>query len=258
MNPEIEKLIKLAIADGEITEKERGIILRKAEKFGEDKDEVEMIIDGEIALAFKEQNNNQLISNSVSTKEGNIKKCPACGAPVPSMAMKCNECDHEFRNTEASQSAQDFYKQLKSANTKDRALIISNFPVPNTKEDLIEFITLATGNSRELSVEERNSYLINAFKGTYKPELHFKESEIKAWQAKAEAAILKARLMFSDNVILIEQLNKYEESYNANKNFKRTRIKEAQKVPLTIFFSLAIVITIILLLMFLLIIFSPR
>ena len=45
MHPEIENLINMAIADGEVTEKERAIILRKAEGFGEDKDEVEMILE---------------------------------------------------------------------------------------------------------------------------------------------------------------------------------------------------------------------
>ena len=61
MHPEIEKLIQLAIADGEITEKERAVIMRKAEKLGEDIDEVEMILDGELALfkkAIESENNN--------------------------------------------------------------------------------------------------------------------------------------------------------------------------------------------------------
>jgi hypothetical protein len=40
MNPEIEKLIELSLVDGEITDKEKSIILKKAEKFGEDPDEV--------------------------------------------------------------------------------------------------------------------------------------------------------------------------------------------------------------------------
>ena len=31
MHPEIENLINMALADGEVTEKERGIILRKSE-----------------------------------------------------------------------------------------------------------------------------------------------------------------------------------------------------------------------------------
>jgi uncharacterized membrane protein YebE (DUF533 family) len=34
MNPEIEKLIDLALADGEITDKERAVIIKKAEKNG--------------------------------------------------------------------------------------------------------------------------------------------------------------------------------------------------------------------------------
>ena len=54
MNAEIENLIEMALADGEVTEKERAIIFRKADTLGEDKDEVEMILDGKIALLKKE------------------------------------------------------------------------------------------------------------------------------------------------------------------------------------------------------------
>ena len=45
MHPEIENLISMAIADGDVTEKERAIILRKADLLSEDKDEVEMILE---------------------------------------------------------------------------------------------------------------------------------------------------------------------------------------------------------------------
>jgi len=55
MHPEIENLINMALADGEVTERERAIILRKAESLGIDKDEVEIILDGKIALMKKEQ-----------------------------------------------------------------------------------------------------------------------------------------------------------------------------------------------------------
>ena len=34
MHPEIEKLIDLALADGQITEKERNVILKKAAELG--------------------------------------------------------------------------------------------------------------------------------------------------------------------------------------------------------------------------------
>ena len=69
MNPEIENLINMALADGEVTEKERSIILKKAEVLDLDVDEVEMILDGRIALIVKENTTEQTKSN----KEGNIK-----------------------------------------------------------------------------------------------------------------------------------------------------------------------------------------
>jgi len=48
MHPEIEKLIDLALADAQITEKERKVILKKAAELGVDTDEVEMILDGKL------------------------------------------------------------------------------------------------------------------------------------------------------------------------------------------------------------------
>ena len=87
MNAELENLIEMALADGEVTEKERAIILRKAEALGEDKDEVEMILDGKIALMMKEQNASQQQSKPESNKEGDIKKCPSCGAPASSFKI---------------------------------------------------------------------------------------------------------------------------------------------------------------------------
>jgi hypothetical protein len=81
MNAEIEKLIKLAIADGTITEKEKEIIFRKAEKLGEDIDEVELILNGELAL-LKEGNGESFLSltgggeTTISKEGGGIKVQP--------------------------------------------------------------------------------------------------------------------------------------------------------------------------------------
>ena len=59
MNPEIDKLIDLALADGQITEKEREIILRKAEKLGEDVDFIEMYIENRLSKQQKTDLNLQ-------------------------------------------------------------------------------------------------------------------------------------------------------------------------------------------------------
>ncbi len=56
MNQEIEKLINLTIATGEITEKKRATIMHKAESLGEDLDEVELILNGELALLKRSEN----------------------------------------------------------------------------------------------------------------------------------------------------------------------------------------------------------
>jgi ribosomal protein L37E len=77
MNPEIEKLIDLALADGEITDKERKVILKKAEKLGEDPDEVEVILDGRLHL------------KSSSKK---IIKCPNCGQEENGISQICSSC----------------------------------------------------------------------------------------------------------------------------------------------------------------------
>ena len=59
MNPEIEKLINLTIATGEITEKKRETIMRKAEHLGEDLDEVELILNGELALSKQKEKSDK-------------------------------------------------------------------------------------------------------------------------------------------------------------------------------------------------------
>ena len=48
MHPEIEKLVKYALVNGELTEKKRAVIMRKAESLGLDLDEVELFLNGEL------------------------------------------------------------------------------------------------------------------------------------------------------------------------------------------------------------------
>jgi len=68
MHPDIEKLITLALSDGTVTEKEREIILRKAEKLNLDIDEVEMYLEGKIAnhsgINPKDSSANQVSKSS--------------------------------------------------------------------------------------------------------------------------------------------------------------------------------------------------
>ncbi len=217
MNPEIENLINMALADGEVTEKERVIILRKAESLGFDKDEVEMILEGMIALNNKQANS---ISSPKSSKEGDIKKCPACGAVAQSFNSKCPECGHEFRNVQVVNSIKTLHLELQKVEEEERTRprgwvekldgelavakavanrqksIIASFPVPNAKEDLLEFLSVASAES---------SKKLGLFIAAIHPDAILKN----AWRAKCEQIILKARLTFKDNKETLEEIEMY-------------------------------------------------
>jgi len=153
MHPEIENLIEMALADGVVTEKERAIILRKSESLGEDKDEIELILDGKIAQLKKEKE-AKVLPNTFpappiekrSNKVGDLKKCPSCGATVNPFQVICKECGHEFRNIEANNCLKQLEVKLNKIkedveNYEEKVSnVIKTHPIPNTKEDLLEFI----------------------------------------------------------------------------------------------------------------------
>lgn len=225
MNSEIENLIEMTLADGEVTEKERAIILRKAEALGEDVDEVEMILDGKLHLTQKADTPPPLTVKSEkpkSNKKGDIKKCPSCGSPVESFSTKCNECGHEFRNVEVNSSVNELLNELKKISKskfKDedgyfeeyeyveaRAETIRNFAIPTSKEDLIEFATkgISEFNSKETDNEELNS----------------------AWESKAEEAISKLNVFALNDKSIIPIIENLEKKFT--EKLKRNR-KEKQK-----------------------------
>ena len=112
-NEKIEALIKAALADGELTEKEKQILFKRAESEGIDLDEFEMVLSAKLY----EHNNAKLSQQSSpkSNKFGDIRKCPVCGAILQSFQHKCDDCGYEFRNVEAVESAQKLFDLLQAA-----------------------------------------------------------------------------------------------------------------------------------------------
>lgn len=131
MNPEIEKLIDLALADGEITDKERSVILKKAEKLDEDPDEVEMILDG-----------RSHESKKLKTKEkvGNIKVCPSCGESVKSFQLNCSSCGHEFRNIDSSNLISEIIKNTSQLSITQRIQYVKSINIPKDKDSIISVL----------------------------------------------------------------------------------------------------------------------
>ena len=234
MHPEIENLINMALADGEVKEKERAIILRKAESLGIDKDEVEMILDGKIALMKKEQASNYSVPKS--EKLGDLKKCPACGSEVQSFQINCVACNHEFNNIDANVSIQKLFILLNECENErgnqefsvgsalgnmfaraygigggDKVIekkksIISGFPIPNTREDILEFLALAMPNSKQ--------------KGNFftkqQPENKSHNDLAPTWFSKCEQVIMKARFAMKNDQKTIQEIEYYANQFYNN------------------------------------------
>ena len=249
-NEKLEALITAALADGVLTEKEKQILFKKAEAMGIDLDEFEMVLDARLVeLKKKEARENQQYqlemekaksaqpSAPKSEKYGDVRKCPACGAIVPSMAAKCPECGYEFTNVEANSSTrllmqkideiQAQYAELTAnVDNKDESAIrtrgyqvkrqlndrtaqlIQNFPIPNTREDLIEFLTLCIGNSKADSVM-----------------LDGNDPVTPAWRKKLQQVIAKVKVALPNDQQAQELIDEYEgKRENSKKKGKKIAI----------------------------------
>ena len=105
-NEKIEMLINAALADGVLTEKEKQILFKRAQEQGIDLDEFEMVLDARLVELQKAEKERAATSAPKSTKFGDVRKCPVCGALVPALAVSCAECGYEFTGINASSSSQ--------------------------------------------------------------------------------------------------------------------------------------------------------
>lgn len=102
--------------------------------------------------------------------EGKIYKCPNCGETLRSFVRNCPTCGFELRGVKATNAVREFALKLeaiesrreyekprgifsKAANAdriskadEQKINLIQSFSVPNTKEDMLEFMILATSN----------------------------------------------------------------------------------------------------------------
>ena len=141
---ELNALIQQYLTDGVLTDKERQVILNKAEKMGLDRDEIDLYLDAEVQKIE--------IANSGSNREdfhGKVRLCPNCGAPVEPGLAKCSACGYAFTDIAANRIISDLSEQLNEARNKyegERLVsvissAIGGLPVPNTKEDMLELLT---------------------------------------------------------------------------------------------------------------------
>lgn len=89
-----------------MTDKERQVILRKAESVGIDRDEIDLYLDAEV------QKIEQAADSVTRRRKG--KTCPYCGASVPLLTEKCPYCGENI-TPEASDELKDIFDNLETA-----------------------------------------------------------------------------------------------------------------------------------------------
>ena len=217
-NEQIEALISAALADGMLTEKEKQILFKKAQAQGIDLDEFEIVLDARLVELEKAEKEKAAASAPKSTKYGDVRKCPVCGAMVPALAGTCPECGYEFSGVDANLSSKKLADKIEQeaakwdekimkvereddkwqgSKEKEQAMpqIVKSFPIPNTKADIFEFITIAQTYFLGPST---NYYLAESF-----------------W-AKYQEAFYKVKHLFTNDKMfegLLEEQVKNEKQY---------------------------------------------
>ena len=180
---ELEEIIEAALADGEITEKERAVLHKRAIAEGVDPDELDVVIEGRLAKMQKVERDWLRPSPPVpeenkknNSKFGIVNKCPQCGAVVEAGSIRCSDCGYTFRGIGANSSIEKFSEKLNEienrfadkgsifqntifeqfslgtdARTKAIQTAIEAFPIPTTKEDLLEFTMFLKSKGKQPS-----------------------------------------------------------------------------------------------------------
>lgn len=131
-----------------------------------------------------------------------IERCPACGEIVDKNAIICPSCGYAIRDVAdgsialLSQKLDLIESKRPQKRNKDRTGTISatderkislirSWPIPNNKDDLIEFAAMASGNC--IAPPELNE------------ERTAEDALAEAWRSKFDQAYAKAEHLFGDN-----------------------------------------------------------
>lgn len=135
-DPQIEKLIDLAVTDGELSDKEKQVLFKKAEAMGIDLDEFEMVLESK--LSNIKTKNSRIQNNSDNTGSNNGQKSNDAIMSSQKLTNAIKEIEDRGICEEECECSED-YKELEIQQNQI-AKTIYDFPVPNAKEDLLDFI----------------------------------------------------------------------------------------------------------------------
>lgn len=261
---ELENLIQATLEDGVLEEYEKEALVRRAQAEGVDLTELEIYIQSILQRRQRELNEkkNAEMSHKIQAAEEKkveelkslgYKECPKCHRQVSPLTLVC-ECGFEFtvqKEVSSIQKLSDMLNSIKLTPSEEQEIaeaapgvqqgkresfyaskrieIISTFPVPNTKADIIDFLStsVSLANKKVAYIKTRKGFLtVLVIAGLATVGLgllwglifyldeSFAEEKLKdAWRAKCEQVLMKGRSLRSD-AEFSQQLDYYENLLN--------------------------------------------
>ena len=106
--------------------------------------------------------------------DGELHKCPNCGELLNSFVTNCPTCGYELRSVKVNSPVNELARKIELASSANEKIeLITNFYVPNTKEDIYDFFILAVSNLEDTNYDTDD-----------------------AWRAKLEQTYHKAKILF--------------------------------------------------------------
>ena len=140
--------------------------------------------------------NNSNASKRTAFYDGELHKCPNCGEVLKAFEINCPACGYEIRGSNTINSAREFALRLVDAeNDEQRITLIKSFPIPNSKEDILEFMIVASTNFDATANMSGNGVM---------------KSVSDAWLAKVEQSYQKAVLLFVNDPDFSKIQNVYD------------------------------------------------
>jgi hypothetical protein len=214
---DLETLIELALADGVLTEKERSVLCKKAESFGIDIDEFEMVLDARLFKIQSKSESTTSKSQQVIVESVKISKLfellteadNTPREPMPKLEKEGGLLgmiigqNGILGTIKGGKSEEQTMREIEHENkhiakvVSKKLHIISSFPIPNRKEEILEFITLALPHANSIK------------KGMFKSLTPAEEQQNQfaaAWRSKCEQLLIKSRLTMQDDKIVLTQI----------------------------------------------------
>lgn len=153
---EMEALIEAVLEDGILTDQEKSVLVKRAEKEGIDIDELDVYIQSILQKRHRAEA-EKAAEEDRKSKVGNVRRCPACEKPIPIGVAVCPHCGVTINVEDVSSAYSVFAAKVTEMNAEEtlidgwtggwqkrvraKANFIQTYPVPNNRLALLDFMS---------------------------------------------------------------------------------------------------------------------